>query len=188
MDAVKTGSFVCLIVSMVLLGACSSPSPARPREATPEVVDSRPVLPATGAASPAQPSEAKIEVVDSRPVLPVDVATLPPPTLAPPTLAPPTLVPPPALAPPVAPPSSAPSEIQPSTPAAVASAVIGATGGTRVNLRTDPSMGAPVITTLAEGTPVETLDEPVPAEGRTWRKIRTGDREGWVVAVVVQSR
>jgi hypothetical protein len=49
-------------------------------------------------------------------------------------------------------------------------------------------MQAPVITTIAEGTPVETLNEPVPAEGRTWQKIRIGDREGWVVAVVVQPR
>jgi hypothetical protein len=178
MAAVKTGSIVPLIVSMVLLGACSSPSPARPREATPEAVDSRPVLPVSVAASPAPPREGTLEVVDSRPVLPVDVAALPPPTLAPP----------PALAPPVATPSSAPSEIQPSTPAAVASAVIGATGGTRANVRTGPSMQAAVITTLAEGTPVEALGEPVPAEGRSWQKIRSGDREGWVVAVVVQPR
>jgi hypothetical protein len=183
MDAVKTGSIVSLIVSIVLLGACSPPSPVLPREATPEAVDSRPVLPVSVAASPAPRREGTLEVVDSRPVLPGDVAALPPPTLAPPTLAPP-----PALAPPVATPSSAPSEIQPSTPAAVASAVIGATGGTRVNVRTDPSMRAPVITTLAEGTPVEALGEPVPAEGRSWQKIRSGDREGWVVAVVVQPR
>jgi len=186
MAAVRTGSIVSLIVSMVLLGACSSPSPARPREATPEVVDSRPVLPVSVAASPAPPREGTLAVVDSRPVLPVDVATLPAPTRAPPTLAPPTLAPPPALAPPVATPSSAPSETQPGTPAVVASAVIGATGGTRVNVRTDPSMQAPIITTLAEGTPVEALGEPVPAEGRSWQKIRSGDREGWVVAVVIQ--
>jgi len=183
MDAVKSGRIVSLIVSMVLLGACSSPSPARPREATPEAVDSRPVLPVSVAASPAPPREGTLEVVDSRPVLPVDVATLPAPTLAPPTLAPP-----PALVPPVATPSSATSEIQPSTPAAMASMVIGATGGTRVNLRTGPSMAAPVIATLAEGTPVEALDEPVSAEGRAWQRIRSGDREGWVVAVVVQPR
>jgi len=49
-------------------------------------------------------------------------------------------------------------------------------------------MGAPIITTLAEGTPVEILDEPISAEGRSWQKVRSGDREGWVVAVVVQSR
>jgi len=49
-------------------------------------------------------------------------------------------------------------------------------------------MQAPVITTLAEGTPVEALDEPVSTEGRSWRKVRSGDREGWVLAVVVQPR
>ena len=178
MDAVKTGSIVSLIVSIVLLGACSPPSPVLPREATPEAVDSRPVLTVSVTVSPAPPREGTLEVVDSRPVLPVDAPTLPPPTLAPPTLAPP-----PALAPPVATPPSAPS-----APAAVANAVIGATGGTRVNVRADPSLRAPVVTTLAEGTPVEILDEPVPAEGRSWQKIRSGDREGWVVAVVVQPR
>jgi Bacterial SH3 domain len=183
MATVKTGSVVSLIVGMVLLGACSSPLPARPREATPEAVDARPVLPVSVAASPAPPHEGTLEVVDSRPVLPGNVAAVPPPTYAPPTLAPP-----PALVPPAAPPSSAPSEIQPSTPATVASAVIGATGGTRVNVRASPSMGASILTTLAEGTSVEVLDEPISAEGRSWQKIRSGDREGWVVAVVVQPR
>jgi uncharacterized protein YraI len=90
--------------------------------------------------------------------------------------------------PPVAPPPSAPDQTPPIAPTPGASAVIGATGGTRVNLRTGPSMRAPVVTTLAEGTSAEVLDEPVPAEGRTWQKIRSGDREGWVVAVVVQPR
>jgi uncharacterized protein YraI len=70
----------------------------------------------------------------------------------------------------------------------VASAVIGATGGARVNLRASPSTSAPVVTTLAEGTPVEILDEPVPAQGRSWQRVRNGDHEGWVVAVVVQHR
>jgi hypothetical protein len=46
-------------------------------------------------------------------------------------------------------------------------------------------MQAPVITTLAEGASVEVLDEPVSAEGRSWQKVRSGEREGWVVAVVV---
>jgi len=68
----------------------------------------------------------------------------------------------------------------------VASAVIGATGGLAVNMRAGPSMAAPVVTTLAEGTSVEVVDEPVSAEGRSWQKVRSGDREGWVVAVVVQ--
>jgi len=55
-------------------------------------------------------------------------------------------------------------------------------------MRAGPSMAAPVIATLAEGTPVEALDEPVTAEGRSWQRIRSGDREGWVVGVVVRPR
>ena len=125
-----------------------------------------------------RPREGAPIVTDTPAVIRVDVGMLSPPPA--PTPAPP--VAPPSLAPPDQP---APDEIQPSTPTPGASAVIGATGGAGANVRTGPSMRAPVITTLAEGTPVEVLDEPVPAEGRSWQKIRSGDREGWVVAVVV---
>jgi len=183
LDTVKPGPIVSLLISLALLGACGLPPRTQPREVPPEIVDSRPVFPTETIAAPEGPREGTIEVVDSRPVLPVDATAGPRPTLGPP----PTLVPALALVPPVAPPSSAP-DAPPSTPAPVASAVIGATGGPRVNLRTGPSMGAPVVTTLAAGTPVEVLDEPVPAEGRSWQKIRSGDHEGWVVAVVVQPR
>jgi uncharacterized protein YraI len=57
-----------------------------------------------------------------------------------------------------------------------------------VNMRAGPSIAAPVITTLREGTPMEALGDPVSAEGRQWQQIRAGDREGWVVAVVVHQR
>jgi hypothetical protein len=66
--------------------------------------------------------------------------------------------------------------------------VIVATDGAGANLRTGPSTTAPVIATLTEGTPVEALGDPVSAEGRSWRPIRSGDRDGWVVAVVVRPR
>ena len=66
--------------------------------------------------------------------------------------------------------------------------VIAATGGMAVNMRAGPSIAAPVIATLREGTPVEALGDPVSAEGRQWQQIRAGDREGWVVAVVVHRR
>src|SRR5215212_3922593 len=179
MGAVKLGRIVSLILGVALLGACHPRPSSRLREATPEVVDSRPVFPAEGTAAPGGPREGKIEVVYSRPVLPTDAGALPQR---------PTPGPPPTLAPAVAPPASAPDATPSSTPAPVASAVIGATGGARVNLRTGPSMRASVVTTLAAGTPVEVLDEPVPAEGRSWQKIRSGDHEGWVVAVVIQPR
>ena len=81
--------------------------------------------------------------------------------------------------------------INSATPAASPSPpayVIVATDGAGVNLRTGPSLSAPTITTLAEGTLVDALEEPVSAEGRSWRRIRSGDREGWVVSVVVRPR
>jgi uncharacterized protein YraI len=82
--------------------------------------------------------------------------------------------------------------VQASTPAPLPSPspafVIVATDGAGANLRTGPSTAAPVITTLAEGTLVEVLGDPVSAEGRAWRQIRSGDREGWVVSVVVRQR
>jgi uncharacterized protein YraI len=63
-----------------------------------------------------------------------------------------------------------------------------ATGGTPVNLRAGPSTAAPVLATLREGALVEALGEPISIEGRAWQEIRTRDREGWVVAVVVRRR
>jgi SH3-like domain-containing protein len=63
-----------------------------------------------------------------------------------------------------------------------------ATDGAGANLRERPSTSARVLTTLAEGTAVEVLGEPVTVEGRAWRQIRGGGHEGWVVAVVVRRR
>jgi Bacterial SH3 domain len=80
---------------------------------------------------------------------------------------------------------SSPPSTSPSPPPAY---VIGATDGAGANLRTGPSTSAPAITTLPEGTLVEVLEDPVSVEGRSWRHIRSGNREGWVVAVVVRPR
>jgi len=66
--------------------------------------------------------------------------------------------------------------------------VIVATDGAGVNMRQAPSTSAPVITTLREGTPVEAIGAPVTAEGRAWQQIRSGGRDGWVVAVTVRQR
>jgi SH3-like domain-containing protein len=87
-----------------------------------------------------------------------------------------------------------PLSTSPPAPAAAASPppvpgyVITATDGAGANLRVAPSMHASIVTTLREGTPVEVEGEPVTAEGRSWQQIRSGDREGWVVAVVVRAR
>jgi SH3-like domain-containing protein len=65
--------------------------------------------------------------------------------------------------------------------------VIVATHGAGANLRA-PTTAGPVIATLAEGTPVDILGDPVSVEGRSWRQIRGEGREGWVVSVVVRER
>jgi hypothetical protein len=70
----------------------------------------------------------------------------------------------------------------------IAGFVIVATDGRGANLRDGPSTSARVLTTLAEGTAVETLGQPVTVEGRAWQQIRGGGYEGWVVAVVVRRR
>lgn len=65
---------------------------------------------------------------------------------------------------------------------------IAATDGRGVNLREGPSTSERVIVTLAEGTAVEVFGEPVPGTGGPWRRIRSGSREGWVVAGVIRRR
>jgi hypothetical protein len=66
--------------------------------------------------------------------------------------------------------------------------VIDRTDGAGANVRDGPSTQAATLGNLREGTVVEPLEGPVPAEGRTWQKVRGGGLEGWVLAVVVQPR
>lgn len=154
----STHIVLLLLVIAALLLACSPPASGRPRDGAP-----------VGAAG--QPVRAAI-------------ANTPPPTLSPPSA-----------------PGGAPlrpntlgllttGDVQPTRPASAPSpppgSVIVATNGAGANLRTGPSMAGPVITTLAEGTPVDILGDPVAAEGRSWRQVRGGGREGWVLSVVVR--
>jgi hypothetical protein len=149
-----------LLVIAVLLGSCSPPASERPRDGAP--------VGTTGQSARRADANG----------------------------APPTLSPPVAL-------SRAPqratelgqlttSGMQPimptPSPSPAPGYVIVATNGAGANLRTSPSTAGPVITTLAEGTPVDILGEPVSIEGRSWRQIRGEGREGWVVAVVVRQR
>jgi hypothetical protein len=158
--AVSAHLTMLLLVIAVLLLACSPPASGRPRDGAPVGV----------AGQSARRADANG--------------------------APPTLSPPIAL-------SGAPqrpnelgqlttSGMQPIMPALSPSPppgyVIVATGGAGVNLRAGPSMAGPIITTLAEGTPVDILGDAISAEGRSWRQIRSGGREGWVVSVVVRQR
>jgi hypothetical protein len=97
------------------------------------------------------------------------------------SIVPPTLLP--AVAPTATPAPSTPSTSVPSP--MMPTHIITASGGTAVNMRESPSTASPVITTLREGTLVEALGDPISAEGRQWQEVRAGDRNGWVIAVVV---
>ena len=105
----------------------------------------------------------------------IDLGPIVPPTLAPATAL--RATPTPGSPPPSTPP-----------PTMTPNHIIVATGGGAVNMRAGPSMAAPVITTLREGMLVEAVGDPVAAEGRSWRHVRSEDREGWVVAGVVRQR
>jgi hypothetical protein len=104
--------------------------------------------------------------------------------------------PPPTLSPPgpspaASPGQSAASESQPApspSPSPEPGYFIAATDGRGVNLRDGPSTSARVIVTLAEGTAIEVFGDPVAGAGGPWRKIRSGSREGWVVAGVIRRR
>jgi hypothetical protein len=149
-----------LLLSAVLLGACARSLPERPLEGAPVGVESRAARDDAGSAPSPTPS----------PSIALGGAPLPLTT----------------------PGQQASNGVQASTPAPLPSPspafVIVATDGAGANLRTGPSTAAPVITTLAEGTLVEVLGDPVTVEGRAWRQIRSGNREGWVVSVVVRPR
>ena len=122
----------------------------------------------------ARPREGAPVVVVSKTTR-IDIGAVQPPTLAPATA---VVVTP------------APGDSQASTPPPTMALThtIAATGGAAVNMRAGPSMTAPVVTTLREGALVEAVGDPVTVEGRQWQAIHTGDREGWVVAVVVRQR
>jgi hypothetical protein len=105
-----------------------------------------------------------------------------PPTLSPPGASPGASPEPGSAGAAVASPSPSPS------PRAEGGYFIAATGGRGVNLRDGPSTSARVLTTLAEGSAIEVIGDPVPGAGGPWRNVRGGGREGWIVEGVVRKR
>lgn len=59
--------------------------------------------------------------------------------------------------------------------------VVGADGGS-VNMRSDPSTSADVVTQVPEGTMLDVIGPNRDAEGRTWRNVRTGSQSGWIAS------
>ena len=154
----RTRIVVLLVVGAALFVACGPPPSERPREGAPVVVGQPARRDDAGAAPTLAPAAALVEASK-----PFDARDQPSPSGSPPT-------------------SPSPS------PSPVPGYVIVATDGAGVNLRTGPSLSASPITTLREGTAVEVLGDTVTAEGRAWRQVRAGERQGWVVAVVVRPR
>ena len=159
-DSLRPPIGALLLASAVVLAACGPPPSERPREGAPAIVVGPPAGKENGSASP--------------------------PTLAPPAAlgnVPPTLITPAQPSP-----SGLLSASPSPSPSPVPGYVIVATDGAGANMRTGPSTSASVITTVREGTAVEVLGDPVTVDGRAWRQIRAGGRDGWVVAVVVRPR
>jgi hypothetical protein len=154
-----------LVVGLLLLSACGGPAPIdRPRDGA------APVAGIDGAASKDGGGAPELG---------------PPPTLSAPGQAKPGASPSPggggvtlAL------PSPSPSP----SPAIGPPQVIAATDGRGANLRDAPGTQSRVITTLAEGTVVEVISQPVNVGGQPWRMVRSGNREGWVLALVLRPR
>lgn len=85
-------------------------------------------------------------------------------------------------------PGGSPSPLPLPSPSPEPGYTIVATDGRGANLREGPGTSSRVITTLAEGTPVELFPDEATVNGQAWRRIRSGNREGWVVAPVVRRR
>jgi hypothetical protein len=104
--------------------------------------------------------------------------------------------PPPTLSPPTPSPAAAEGQAGASvsgpapspSPSPEPGYYIAATDGRGVNLREGPSTSARVIVTLAEGTAIEVFDDSVPGTGGPWRRVRSGNREGWIVSGVIRRR
>lgn len=147
-----------VLIVVILCCACGPQTVQRPLEGAPPVGEG-----AAGTEKPGAPA-----------------GSGPPPTLSPPG-------PSPAASPGET--AAGPAQAAPSpSPAPEGGYVIAATDGRGVNLREGPSTSARVIVTLAEGTAVEVFGDPVPGAGGPWRRIRSGSREGYVVAGVIRRR
>ena len=156
---VRAQLIMLLLVCAVLNGACNPPPSGRPRDGAP--------VGATGQS--ARRADANGAPPTLSPSMALSRASEPPDELGQLTTG-----------------GMQPAMLAPS-PSPPPAHVIVATHGAGANLRA-PTTAGPVIATLAEGTPVDILGDPVSVEGRSWRQIRGEGREGWVVSVVVRER
>jgi len=66
-----------------------------------------------------------------------------------------------------------------------AAAIVATDDGDCLNVRSGPGRAAPVITCLADGTPVRVIDGPMPADGVTWWQL---DGLGWAAGEYLRPR
>jgi hypothetical protein len=65
--------------------------------------------------------------------------------------------------------------------------VVNADGGS-VNMRSQPSMGADVVTQVSEGTTLDVVGPNRDGDGRTWRNVQTSDKKsGWIASSFLES-
>lgn len=65
--------------------------------------------------------------------------------------------------------------------------VVNADGGS-VNMRSDPSTGADVVTQVSEGTTLDIVGANRDGDGRTWRNVQTSDKKaGWIASSFLES-
>lgn len=94
----------------------------------------------------------------------------------------------------VAPQASAAASSQASAPAAPTTTipgqpyVVAARNSATVRVRSGPGLGFDQITSLRNGTPVEVISEPQPADNYTWVRIRAGEVDGWCILEALRKR
>lgn len=56
-----------------------------------------------------------------------------------------------------------------------------------LRLRAEPSLGATILSCLAPGSRVQTLDGTAEADGHTWQRVHTGANQGWVASAFLKT-
>jgi hypothetical protein len=79
-----------------------------------------------------------------------------------------------------------PASPTPETPATEifpgAEVVVANTGGDGANLRTEPTSGSEIVTTLLDGTPLTVTGDSVEGDGLIWWPVTGADGDGWIAA------
>jgi hypothetical protein len=78
--------------------------------------------------------------------------------------------------------------LEPAPPPRTPVYVVAAVGERGLNVRSSPSLAAPIIGSFQEGQVVEVVGEPRDGDGRWWLQVRTDAVTGWVIAEAIGER